>query len=305
MSNELDLIKTSNFNVKFTPATIEIKNADVIKNTIKEIAEHYDKTVYAEDDLDGLLQSHKELNKLRRGLDESRKDVKREFNKPLVEFENEIKGMFTLIDKPLNDIKELRDNILDAQEQARAEALLDFLDRKLSDTGLKIEDIEQQNSWINKGHWTEKLNPRKPLREEIDRAIELAIEKNKKLIAERALLENFFGERGLDPIGWIAQLQDREATEIIQNYLTLEAENKKRAEAAELKEHQYSEDSLESRKKILEAEDEKVTDTISLDDLGMADPIITNKIEVTGTIEQLSKLNDYLVTSGIEVRQID
>lgn len=301
MSNEIDLIKTSNFNVDFTPATIEIKNADVIKNTVKEIAEHYDKTVYAEDDLDGLLQSHKELNKLRRGLDESRKDVKREFNKPLVEFENEIKGMIKQIDKPLNEIKDMRDEILNAQEQNRAEALLDHLERKLKDTGLKIDDIEQQDSWTNKGHWTDKLNPRKPLREEIDRAIELAIEKNKKLIAERALLENFFGERGIDPAGWIVQLEWREATDIIQDYLEQEAEAKK----AEAEKEQPEVDSLEYRKSILEGKDKKATETISLDDLGMADPKITNKIEVTGTIEQLSKLNDYLVTSGIEVRQID
>lgn len=301
MSNELDLIKTSNFNVNFTPAKIEIKNADKIKETIKEIADHYDKTVYAEDDLDGLLQSHKELNKLRTGLDESRKDVKREFNKPLVEFENEIKGMIKQIDKPLNEIKSMRDEILDAQEQARSEALLDHLNRKLKSEGLELEDIEQKDSWTNKGNWTEKMNPRKPLREEIDRAIELAIEKNKKLIAERNLLKNFFNEREIDPAGWIAQLDFREATEIIQTFLKNEAEQKEAESGKDQETKEVDEDSLEARQARLTEEKE----TISLDDLGISDPTITNTIEVTGTIEQLSKLNEYLVSSGIEVRQIN
>lgn len=295
MSKELDLIKTSNFNVEFTPAKIELKNADVIKKTVKEIAEHYDKTVYAEDDLDGLLQSHKELNKLRKGLDESRKDVKREFNKPLVIFENEIKGMIKEIDKPLNEIKDMRDDILNAQEQLRADALEDYLNKKVADSGLKIEDIEQNDSWLNKGSWTEKLNPRKPLKEEINRAIKLAIEENKKIIAERALLETYFGDKGMDASGWIAQLDYKEATEIINDY-------QKKIKQEEKVENT----SLEARQKVLL--DDKVPEedesTISLDDLGIGEERYTNTIEVTGTIDQLSKLNDYLITSGIDVRQI-
>lgn len=301
MAKKTDLIQTSNFNVDFKPATIEIKNADVIKETIKEIANHYEKTVYAEDDLEGLLQSHKELNKLRKGLDESRKDVKREFNKPLKAFEKEIKGMIKEIDKPLNEIKSMRDEILDAQEEAREDALQEYLEKKIKDTGLVMDDIEQLDSWTNKGNWTEKLNPRKPLREEIERAISNELDEKKKLVAERKLLENFFMEREMDASGWVAQLEDKEATEIIQNFLNSK-EKKENEVKIESDEGEVAEDSLEERQRVLSHEKEK---TLSLDDLGLDEPKITNTIEVTGTFEQLSKLNRYLVDSGIKVKQID
>lgn len=296
MTKELDLIKTSNFNVDFTPAKIEIKNAEKINEMIEQVADNYSKTVYAEDDLDGLVQSHRELNKLRNGLDESRKKVKREFNKPLNEFEKEIKKMIKKVDEPLNEIKDQRDEILKAQEELRAEALDDYLGKQLKDTGLVREDIDILDSWTNKGVWTEKMNPRKTLKDEIKREINLGIERNKKLIAERGLLEQFFNSRDMDPSGWIAQLEDKSATEIIEGYQRQVEVDKKLREEENL--------TLEDRKDILEESDEESDEELTLDDLGLMDEEITNMIEVTGTVDQLSKLNQYLVTSGIKVRQI-
>lgn len=230
MSKELKVMKGATFNYKYDPAILKIENYDKLVERAEMVADHYDNLVFKDAELSDITLAHKELNSFIRGLEESRKDVKREYQKPLREFEKKVKKVTEKLNKPLHKIKDARDEILDAQEKGREEALIDHLERKLKGTGIKIDDLEWDPKWTNKGNWTDKLNPRKPLREEIDREISTIQEENKKMIADRKILEKFLEDREMEPEGWMAQLEHREALDIISEISAVEKRRKEKEE---------------------------------------------------------------------------
>lgn len=296
--NELAEIKTGTFKPIFQPAEIEISNYDKLVQTAEMVAKHYDSLVLKDSELSEINEVHRELNSFIKGLDEDRLKVKREYNEPLKEFEDKIKHVTELLNKPLQDIKNARDEILRKQEETRTEALNDYLKRQLKDSKVRIEDIEIPSSWTNKGNWTEKLNPRKKLADEVKREIERLEEENKKKLAERETLETFLDSKEMAHDGWMSQLEYRDALDIIKEIQR--NEELKRIEEAE---------------KATEKENIKQGFENFVEDIGqnveferefeeVEEQTITEKIKVTGTIDQLNKLNKFMVENGITVEPI-
>ena len=96
----------------------------VISANFDEIKEALDVQMTAYEDYtvteDGIPEAKKDvatLRKIRTAIDDRRKEIKKEFSKPLTDFETEVKEMLSIIDKPINLINEK----LDAFEVARKE----------------------------------------------------------------------------------------------------------------------------------------------------------------------------------------
>lgn len=299
--NELMTMQEGTFNYDFKPATIEIKDYDNLVKTAEMVANHYNGLVFKNSTLSEINESHRELNSFINGLNESRLNVKRQYNEPLKEFEEKIKSLTNTLNRPLQDIKGARDKILEAQEEARKEALIDHLERQLEDSDVRLEDLTVESSWTNKGNWTEKLNPRKTLSDEIKQHIEYVQEEFRKKVADRKILETFLDDKGMEHGGWIAQLEYRESLEIIQDI--------QRAEEKRKQKEQQEKDAAERRlqEKTIKVEDmmEKSVNKIVEREFEEVPPrLITERIEVTGTVEQLNQLNQFLVSSGIKVQPI-
>lgn len=228
MSNEVRVLQGATFNYEYQPASIDITDYEGLLERAEMVAEHYDKMVFKTADLSDINLAHKELNSFIIGLEDSRKQVKREYQKPLREFEKKIKRVTGRLDEPLQKIKAERDSIEDAQTEVRTKALTDHIERRLKDTNVKFEDLTIEDSWSNKGGWTDKLNPRKPLKEEIDRHIKTIQEENKKMIADRKVLETFLDDKKMEREGWMSQLEHKDALEIIQEIVEVEKKRKEK-----------------------------------------------------------------------------
>ncbi len=308
-NNELITIEEGTFSYDFKPAELTINNYDEIKKTITSVTEQYKNRVYQDDDLETLKEDHKMLNSLRTGLEDGRKNVKKTIMEPYETFEAEVNELVSLIDEPLNDIKAGRDEILEAQKEVRYEALIDYVERQLKDSNVRMEDLEIRDSWTNKGNWTEKLNPRKKLTDEIKHHIEVIEEYHKNKIAQREVLEKFLESKGMEIEGWIDQLEYREATEIMDSIQKAEEKRKKeeaekeRIAQAEREVDERTEQELKYDKSNGEFDDrtEEIIEDVFKETF---DDEITERIEVTGTQEQLNKLNDFMVANGIKVAPI-
>lgn len=308
-NNEVITVDEGTFSYNFKPAELTINNYDEIKKTITSVAKQYKNRVYQDDDLETLTEDHRMLNSLRNGLEEGRINVKKVIMEPYESFEKDVKGLVELIDEPLNDIKAGRDEILEAQKEVRHEALIDYIERQLKDSNVRIEDLEIQDSWKNKGNWTEKLNPRKKLTDEIKRHIEVVEEQHKNKIAQREVLEKFLEGKGMETEGWIEQLEYREATEIMDSIQKAEEkrkqeeQEKERIEQAEREADEQAEHELtydETNEQFNDETEEVTQETFKK----TFDEKITERIEVTGTQEQLNDLNNYMVANGITVAPI-
>lgn len=299
--NELMTMQEGTFSYDFKPATIEIKEYENLVKTAEMVADHYDSLVFKNSTLSEINESHRELNSFINGLNESRLNVKRQYNEPLKEFEEKIKVLTNTLNKPLQDIKDARDEILKVQEEARSEALIDYLERQLKDSNVRVEDLEIEDGWTNKGSWTEKLNPRKVLTDEIQKQIEYVKEEFRKKIADRQILETFLNDKGMEHEGWIAQLEYRDSLEIIQDI--------QRAEEKRKQKEQQEKNAVETRlheeaKKVEELMEEPIEEVVIREFEEVAPRLITERIKVTGTVEQLNQLNQFLVAKGISVQPI-
>lgn len=293
MENDLMTIEQGTFTYDFQPAKVEINNYDKLVETAEMIAKHYDSLVLTNADLSEINEVHKELNSFINGLNEDRKKVKREYNEPLKEFEDKIKSVTGLLNKPLQEIKNARDEILTKQEEAREEALEDYLERQLKGIEVRIGDIEIPSQWTNKGNWTDKLNPRKPLKEEIEKEIERIEEENKRKLKEREVLETFLDEKRMEHEGWISQLEYRDAFDIIKDI----QRNEERKKWDEENKKQYEAE----RKRIIETEDEQVFER---DFEEVAPELVTEKIEITATRKQLEEIYKYLDLNLIKFKPV-
>ena len=305
--NELMTMQEGTFSYDFKPATIEIKDYENLVKTAQMVADHYDSLVFKNSTLSEINESHRELNSFINGLNESRLSVKRQYNEPLKAFEDKIKVLTNTLNKPLQDIKDARDEILVAQEEARKEALIDYLERQLKETNVRVEDLEIEDSWTNKGNWTDKLNPRKVLTDEIKKHIEYVKEEFRKKIADRQILETFLDDKGMEHEGWVAQLEYRESLDIIQDIQRAEEERKQKEQQEKDAAERRLQEKAQEVEQLMDQPVEEVPDGIArtFEEAKQVKPqLITERIEVTGTVEQLNQLNQFLVAKGIKVQPI-
>lgn len=93
------------FELKITQGAINT-NLDTLKSELTEIADRYKDLVIQEKDIILAKSDLANLRKIRKSVDERRKEVKREWSKPYEAFEKEVKEAIAIIDKPIEQIDE-------------------------------------------------------------------------------------------------------------------------------------------------------------------------------------------------------
>ena len=87
--------------ITFKEGTISTNLAS-LKDELKEIASKYDGVVVSEDAVPIAKKDLAELRKLSREIDDRRKQVKKEWNKPFTEFESEVKSALEILNEPIS-----------------------------------------------------------------------------------------------------------------------------------------------------------------------------------------------------------
>lgn len=298
MSNEL--VEQRNFKMDFEPAVLEINNYDEMKSLVEDYSNRYKGLVFTKDEKSGAIKARSELLALRNAIDDERKNVKRVYNEPLEEFEEKVKILTSMIDEPLENVRSGLKEIDEAEREERQEALKAYLSEKLAGEYVSIDDLERDDRWLNKGMWTDKLKPRKELVQEVNKAIQEAEKEKKHYDMQVKVLTEFCKSQDIDPAGWVSQLEHRDAMEVI-DLINLDKKRKKRlAKEQEEKKKEHDEfvkkqqETIEEAYDFVEEVEQEPKDT----------ELITNTIKVTGTVKQLSMLNQFLVENAIAVEAV-
>ncbi|WP_158563520.1 MULTISPECIES: DUF1351 domain-containing protein [Vagococcus] len=299
MSNELATERK--IYLDFTPAVLDMTNYDELKVEVEKYADKYKGLVFTRDEKTGANQARSELLALQNAIESERKNVKQVYNKPLKEFEDQIKELTKLIDEPLNDIREGLKVIEDAEKDERKTALMTLLRSKLESLDICIEDLEMEARWLNKGNWTSKLNPTSKFEADIDQVIAQALKEKERKETELRILTEFCKAQGIEAAGWTSQLEFKSALEVI-DLINLEKERKDRLAAEqEQKRKEHEEFIAKQQETIKEANEFAGMEQTN----NQQETKISNVIRVTGTIKQLNTLNDFLINSGIEVEEVN
>ena len=304
MSNELEIIQNSTLGTIYEPATLEMQKFDDMKAVVQGFSDKYTGLAFTRADKKGAEEVRSKLLEVRDKFEKERKIIKRAYNEPLIAYEAKIKELNSLIDVPLNQIRDGLKEIDEAEREERIDALDKFLEIKLADTSVSIE---RNSSWLNKGMWSAKLKPSTKLNDEIDRAIADAVKDKEYREMQVKVLTEFCKGQDIDPGGWVSQLYHRNAMEVI-DLINMDKERKARIAAdQERRAAEHEAFLLKQKEELAAIEEVEIVEVSPIEEpeqIQEEEHVITNVIKVTGTISQLNNLNEFLVTSGIRVELV-
>lgn len=128
---------------------------DTLAERVRKVISDYEGAVYDltdEEDMKGARRDRAYLNGLKKEIEERRKAVKREYTKPLKEFEDGCKAVTALIDDAVAGIKAQ----IDAAEDARRQAAYAALRQHYEDAAPLLVPVVpyeriHEDQWLNKG----------------------------------------------------------------------------------------------------------------------------------------------------------
>ena len=304
MSNELEVIQNSTLGTIYEPATLEMQKFDEMKQFVQGFADKYTGLAFTRADKKGAEEVRGKLLEVRDKFEKERKIIKKAYNEPLIAYEANVKELNSLIDVPLNQIRDGLKEIDNAEREERIDALDKLLQIKLADMDVSIE---RNASWLNKGMWSAKLKPSTKLNDEIDRAIADAVKDKEYREMQVKVLTEFCKGQDIDPGGWVSQLDHRNAMEVI-DLINMDKERKARIAAdQERRAAEHEAFLLKQKEELAAIEEVEIVEVSPIEEpepIQEEEHVITNVIKVTGTIAQLNNLNEFLVTSGIRVELV-
>lgn len=222
--------------VKQEPACINFNYAE-IKQKLSEQMEVYKGLEYTDDNIKDAKTDRATLNKLFKEIDDRRKEVKKEYNKPLEVFEIQVKDILTIIEEPVKIIdSKVKDYENRCRKQKKAQ-IVTYWNEKV----VQLPEELREKAWnhLYDSRWENATTTAKTYRDSIDNGIAgilKDIETIKSMTSE-------FEQEGIsiyyttfvlaDAIGKMNQLKVQKEAILQKERERLEAEAKAKAEAEE------------------------------------------------------------------------
>ncbi|MTD37684.1 DUF1351 domain-containing protein [Erwinia sp. CPCC 100877] len=319
-----ELTNDIKFNVDFKPSEITIQNEKQLESLVDATVKHYSSLVFTDDNIPEAKEAKTKLNGISKLLDEQRKEVKKSYSEPLKAFEAKINAL-------RDQIKGVSDNINvgiseyeEKQKQLRSEKLMDTLTEMAPNYAIDIAEVVIKSSWLNKGSFTAKGELTKKTLEEIAGTMELIAKENQRIKDDKAIIFNYAKAVGLDADGWAAWIEKgHTSAEVMKQIDQAVKDKKEREEQERIAEEQRKvqeeadrkakEEYEQAMKELRERQIDDKTIDVETGEIIQEDPELVRQeiderqtvtLKLTGTHEQLSSLNKFIVDEGIQVEVI-
>lgn len=131
-------------------------NFNELKTKLTESLEKYQGLVVTEKNLNDSTKTRTELNNLKKSIEDERKRIKKEWNEPYVAFENQIKELVGLVDKPIQCLDTQIKSFENTRKENKQEEIQKFFDENNTNELIKLDMIFDEK-WLNKGEKIEKI----------------------------------------------------------------------------------------------------------------------------------------------------
>ena len=137
------------------PGEVIIDNFQELREALSGVLNRYEHLVYTDDMLAEAKADKKELARLRRELDDRRKEVKRAYLAPYNAFEGQVKELFAMIDAPLEEIKGFIASMEEREKTVKRQEIEAYFLRKSGPLGDLAEQVLSnpaflEDKWLNK-----------------------------------------------------------------------------------------------------------------------------------------------------------
>lgn len=310
------------FKVSYTPTDIKINNYDEMKRRIEDYVETYKGSVVTAQTVAGDKLVRQQMNKLSKALNDRRKEIKQEYNKPLAIFEGQIKEVDALIKSVIDPIDAGIKFVDDQEREARRLKVNDWIAEIADRYELTPNDLDEFND-----SWTNKTATKKKVTEEIESLFMIKRRQLDQISEYKTLIESYARANHQEPEAWMEFIDaGRTATEVIrmidqavkvkhQRELA-EAERKRKAEEsakaiAEMEAQQAQAKSIEVNDKHVDSETGEIiepaptiTETIP-EVVDEAPQTIDLSLKLTNvTSKQTYLLRDFLTDNNFDFTMI-
>ena len=137
------------------PGEVTIDNFQELREELSGVLNRYEHLVYTDGMLADAKADKKELTRLRRELDDRRKEVKRAYLAPYNAFEGQVKDLLAMIDAPLEEIKGFIASMEEQEKVTRRQEIEAYFRRKSGPLGDLAEQVLSspaflEDKWLNK-----------------------------------------------------------------------------------------------------------------------------------------------------------
>lgn len=273
-------------------------NGEEIKTAVATIISAYTDVIYTEDTVRLAKDDRATLNKMKKAIDDRRKEVKRKCLEPYEKFESEVKEVIAMIDKPIGMIDSQIKGFEEQQKQEKRQQLVEVYEQNIGD----LKDMFSferlfEISWLN-------------ATVSLKKASQSLTDKIEAIANELVALENTVEEKyrtaviakyvsTLDAASAMGEHYRLRQIDEIAEKRRIEAEEKKRAESERVLESPQIEEKKEEPKvptvEVVETPPEPVQN---------AEPVKECRFYVRCTKTQLIGLAQYMKANGIEYGNI-
>ncbi|UZD34555.1 DUF1351 domain-containing protein [Lactiplantibacillus plantarum] len=286
MANEV--INLPDYTVDYQPVPIKINNLEGLQAAIVQYVSRYSNLVITEDNVTDSKQVRAKLNKLKKALDDRRKEIKRNYNQPLREFETEVKKLEASIDMIIDPIDEgLGELEVQRREQRKAD-VMDLIAEMAPNYGVGADEIEFDPRWLNKSI------SNKQITQEVASSMTVVKQAKDKLATATTMITKYAQAVDIDPIPWIDQLKQGQDVQYLLQAIDRQVESaKERERQRELKQQ-------------LDAEHQQETSTGKIVDTDTGEVVsLTRTLKITATKDQMWGLASYMKKNGIKFEAVN
>lgn len=224
----------SEISVAFEPAKIEVLDREKFEEQINNIAEANSNRVVTAETLKDDKGTRAQLRKLYKSLNDEKIRIKKEYNKPLTEFETWFKKAVAVLDKAIGQIDEGVKEVEFKQKEGREEIVRAELLELTKDLELDSRIFEVMvEDWAKASNFNA-YKPKKTLQDSMSYAVEQERLKQEESRKNKRNISNFAFMSGISDTPYIRMYDDgKEVSEILEIMNEDIAKEKARKEAEE------------------------------------------------------------------------
>lgn len=294
----------SEISVAFEPAKIEVLDREKFEKQINSIAEANSNRVVTAETLKDDKSTRAELRKLYKSLNDEKIRIKKEYNKPLTEFETWFKKAVAVLDKAISQIDEGVKEVEFKQKEERKEIVRAELLELTKDLELDSRIFEVMvEDWAKASNFND-YKPKKTLQDSMFYAVEQERLKQEESRKNKKNISNFAFMSGISDTPYIRMYDDgKEVSEILEimNEDIAKEKSRKEAEEAQRKVEEQKRQELVNQQlqKDFNGQDEQT----QLQEEKLSERVLPEEVETPSKSEETKKR--YQATIEIEFESLE
>lgn len=294
----------SEISVAFEPAKIEVLDCEKFEKQINSIAEANSNRVVTAETLKDDKSTRAELRKLYKSLNDEKIRIKKEYNKPLTEFETWFKKAVAVLDKAIGQIDEGVKEVEFKQKEERKEIVRAELLELTKDLELDSRIFEMMvEDWAKASNFND-YKPKKTLQDSMSYAVEQERLKQEESRKNKKNISNFAFMSGISDTPFIRMYDDgKEVSEILEIMNEDIAKEKARKEAEEAQRKVEEQKRQELVNQQLEKDFNRQDEQPQVQEEKLSEGILAEEVETLSKSEEPKKR--YQATIEIEFESLE